>query len=321
LRDYSRCGCAIRKADFQSRPFGSFTDSSGERGDLGCGQYSKPPNPLCPICHGKGKIAGTERQLGLEPTPEQYIANMTAVFHEVKRVLRKDGTCWVNMGDCYAGSGKGYGSDHGKAVITDGDISKTDWDKVRLAAKQLVGQPWRLAFALQADGWYLRSDIIWAKPNPMPESVTDRPTRAHEYIFLLSKSPRYFYDQEAVREKSGVSGGYVWTKSAYEGKDLINNFMETNPIRTEERTGRNSRTVWEIAIQPYPEAHFATFPEELPRRCIKAGTSEKGCCPKCGASWERILEKKPGTMNIQISSCKTMVKKEAKKDDNGGESA
>jgi hypothetical protein len=116
------------------------------------------------------------------------------------------------MGDCYAGSGKGYGSDHGKAVITDGDISKTDWDKVRLAAKQLVGQPWRLAFALQADGWYLRSDIIWAKPNPMPESVTDRPTRAHEYIFLLSKSPRYFYDQEAVRENlelqnDGQEGG------------------------------------------------------------------------------------------------------------------
>jgi hypothetical protein len=96
----------------------------------------------------------------------------------------------------------------------------------------------------------------------------------------------------------------VWTKSAYEGKDLINNFMETNPIRTEERTGRNSRTVWEIAIQPYPEAHFATFPEELPRRCIKAGTSEKGCCPKCGASWERILEKKPGTMNIRVRDAK-----------------
>jgi DNA modification methylase len=226
---------------------------------------------------------------------------MVQVFHEVKRVLRKDGTCWVNMGDCYSGSGRGADAKYANQSLSeDSERIKPDWDICGLKPKDLVGQPWRLAFALQADGWYLRSDIIWAKPNPMPESVTDRPTKAHEYIFLLSKSPRYFYDQEAVREKNVNPDrtNYAPGKEAYS----VGNIHGPNDSRASRNdgfkayaegktcNGRNSRTVWEIATQPYPEAHFATFPEELPRRCIKAGTSEKGCCPKCGSPWERKTE-------------------------------
>jgi len=259
LRDYSRCGCSIR-----SHKPGEFETD----GDQGNGVFSKVSDRFCPICHGTGVVPGTEKQLGLESTPEGYLMDMVDVFREIKRVLRSDGTCWINMGDTFRD-------------------------------KQLVGQPWRLALALQDDGWYLRSDIIWSKPNPMPESVTDRPTKSHEYIFLLSKSPRYFYDQEAVREPQKECS-IERAKYSYAGFQKFENADHSsvnyiNP-RTEEAVrqrqldgvGRNSRTVWEIATQPYPEAHFATFPEEIPRRCIKAGTSEKGCCPKCGAPWERI---------------------------------
>jgi hypothetical protein len=165
--------------------------------------------------------------------------------------------------------------------------------------KQLAGIPWRLALALQADGWYLRADIIWAKPNPMPESVTDRPTKSHEYVFLLSKGPRYFYDAEAVRENLN---GATWNSAADFGVcDAHKRQVESDPekFRTrgvgtyhldENRTGRNARTVWTIPTQAYPDAHFATFPEELPRRCIAAGTSERGCCPRCGAGWVRVVE-------------------------------
>jgi DNA modification methylase len=224
---------------------------------------------------------------------------MTAAFHEVKRVLRKDGTLWCNMGDCYAHTGACGGES------PDGPRRPRELDRIAqermgvrvpegLKPKDLVGQPWRLAFALQADGWYLRSDIIWAKPNPMPESVTDRPTKAHEYIFLLSKSPRYFYDQEAVREKS--ADPYSWEEYQKQLGHSFGGSIETrfgidkHDGGRSHPAGRNSRTVWEIATQPYAAAHFATFPEELPRRCIKAGTSEKGCCPKCGSPWERITE-------------------------------
>jgi len=244
-----------------------------------------------------------EGQLGLEKTPEEYITKMVEIFREVKRVLRKDGVLFLNMGDSYASEfqrGTAWG-DHSKKLLkitgAHGELGpKRDWSIWDLKPKDLVGMPWRLAFALQADGWWLRSDIIWSKPNPMPESVTDRPTKAHEYIFLLTKNSKYFYDQEAVREES--TGSYKSSDFIPASqKDLLAGF-KTGPSgasfnnRTDdERRGRNSRTVWEIATQPYAEAHFATFPEELPRRCIKAGTSEKGCCPKCGNPWERIVEK------------------------------
>lgn len=258
---------------------------------------------LCGAWHG---------QLGLEPTPELYVQHIVQVFREVKRVLRDDGTLWLNMGDCYnshPGSISGYGLWSG---LTNPEY-QAEKGSVNLRSgipgfkpKDLIGIPWRVAFALQADGWYLRSDIIWAKPNPMPESVTDRPTKAHEYVFLLSKSARYFYDADAVRETYAKSSlerinyplsgsksleGVDWKVRAEGWKD-----------RFEKKGGHNLRTVWTISTQPYPEAHFATFPEALAERCIKAGTSEKGCCGVCGAAWERIVDAKPNPSKADFDS-------------------
>jgi DNA modification methylase len=244
---------------------------------------------------------GSPGQLGLERTPEEYVANLVAVFREVRRVLRADGTVWLNLGDSYANTGGMTGGTAGK----DGGAAR----KARmfeggyralspgLKPKDLVGIPWRVAFALQADGWYLRSDIIWAKPNPMPESVTDRPTKSHEYIFLLSKSPRYYFDADAVREPH-ESAMEQWRQThgrlegqgpkAIDGRSSGNGTANRRGMG--DPAGRNIRSVWTMATQPYPGAHFATFPESLPERCIKAGTSEKGVCPACGAPWHRVTE-------------------------------
>jgi len=224
---------------------------------------------------------GVDGQIGLEPTPELYVENMVSIFRDVRRVLRSDGTLWLNMGDSYAGSGAGgggnrKGNEHGQhnAVAKKGRPSALPTHK----PKDLVGIPWRVAFALQADGWYLRCDIIWSKPNPMPESVTDRPTKAHEYIFLLTKSARYYYDAEAISEPANIHIGQVLAnresgtgkaRGMYGQADRQGNFKPAP-------SGRNKRSVWEIPTQPYSEAHFATFPEALVRPCILAGTSEAG---------------------------------------------
>jgi DNA modification methylase len=231
-------------------------------------------------------------EMGLEPTPDAYIARMVEVFREIRRVLRRDGTCWINLGDSYAGAPAG---NTGAPHLADGGAFRGDkpFDSSKgtgLKPKDLVGIPWRLAFALQADGWYLRSDIIWSKPNPMPESVTDRPTKAHEYVFLLTRSARYFYDADAIREPHQPDGR-IKTIHAHAVNGSHENYanMGTDQERWP-NGGRNARSVWTIATQPYAEAHFATFPEELPRRCIAAGTSERGCCPECGAPWEREVE-------------------------------
>jgi len=210
---------------------------------------------------------GVEGQIGLEPSPEEYVQKIVAVFREAWRVLRDDGTLWLNLGDCYARSRSAWG----------------------LKAKDLVGIPWRVAFALQADGWYLRSDIIWAKPNAMPESVRDRPTKSHEHVFLLAKQARYFYDADAIREESHYRApkGSGTGRGRYSGDEMgsvPSGGVSANPL------GRNRRTVWEIATQPMPEAHFATFPEKLVEPCIRAGTSDRGCCPECGAPWRRVVE-------------------------------
>ena len=244
-------------------------------------------------------------ELGLEPTPDEYVANMVNVFREVKRVLRDDGTLWLNLGDSFFGSWGNYGGQNrGNGTqrdITNGSqVPNPAYDGLEqfrpptagkidgLKPKDLVGIPWRVAFALQADGWYLRSDIIWHKPNPMPESVTDRPTKAHEYIFLLSKSARYYYDAEAVREKSeGVTGGGFSQK--YAEQQPAHGAMRLD--RPADNGSRNRRTVWTIATAPYSGAHFATFPPKLVEPCILAGTSERGCCPACGAPWERVVER------------------------------
>jgi DNA modification methylase len=247
---------------------------------------------------GKCGATRVDQQLGLEPTPDAYVQNRVDVFREVRRVLRADGTCWVNLGDSYAAS---QTSDRHFCQPTGPHGTPATKHPPQMGAmrtavgglkpKDLVGIPWRVAFALQADGWYLRSDIVWSKPNPMPESVTDRPTKAHEYVFLLTRSPRYFFDADAVREPAqprpqpdtdaktiSPNGDTPWLNNRYAAGA---SGYGHNPA------GRNIRSVWEIATQPYPEAHFATFPEALPERCIKAGTSERGCCPVCGAPWER----------------------------------
>jgi DNA modification methylase len=239
---------------------------------------------------------GIEGQFGLEATPEEYLARMVEVFREVRRVLRDDGTCWVNMGDTYNsrlnGSHGGWNGSTPTPQRTMNDGADVEISAPGYKPKDLIGMPWRLAFALQADGWYLRADIIWAKPNPMPESVTDRPTKAHEYIFLLTKAARYFYDGEAIREaaeygrsldRDGEARG-PWTASTARGECRGGSRSHSFAA------GRNGRSVWTIPSAPYPEAHFATFPPELARRCIVAGTSAKGCCAECGAPWVREVQ-------------------------------
>jgi len=219
-------------------------------------------------------------------------------------VLRPDGTLWLNMGDCYHSGDRGgyqntqtrYDSLQSSNLASDFIGAPNRMPQAGLKDKDLVGMPWRVAFALQADGWWLRSDIIWSKPNPMPESVTDRPTKAHEYVFLLARSGRYFYDADAVREESAGE----WNSASMGNRPkIVQSGTDPERMRTwghgtfhrdEARSGRNKRTVWEIPTQPYPEAHFATFPEALVLPCIQAGTSERGCCPKCGAPWERVME-------------------------------
>ena len=217
----------------------------------------------------------TDRQLGLEATPEEFVAKMVNVFREVRRVLRDDGTCWVNLGDTYnaynAAAGPSSSCSEGSASDTQRPQLKSGYGLLAkgLKPKDLCGIPWRVAFALQADGWYLRSDIIWAKPNPMPESVTDRPTKSHEYVFLLSKSRRYFFDADAVREahaapeRNGESNT-GWDFGNYNAGNSKHK-LKYNPL------GRNIRTVWNIATHPFPDAHFATFPPKLVEPCVKAG--------------------------------------------------
>jgi DNA modification methylase len=243
---------------------------------------------------------GMPGQIGLEPTIGEYVERIVAVFREIRRVLRDDGTMWLNLGDSYAREGGTQGGGNRELMHLEG--TQRRMTKIPagsgLKPKDLIGQPWRVAFALQADGWYLRSEIIWHKPNPMPESVTDRPTKSHEQIFLLSKSERYFFDNEAVRE-SAVRG---YAGSRFDvGKTAIHQLSRASGAEREESSGRNVRSVWTIPTAPYPEAHFATFPPEIPKRCILAGTSAKGACAECGAPWERIVEtgELAGEANIQ----------------------
>jgi len=255
---------------------------------------------------------GNDGQLGLEATPEEYVANLVAVFREVRRVLAGDGTLWLNLGDSYAGGNYRGGGVDTASEKQRSNFGTTDFMATKatvppgLKPKDLVGIPWRVAFALQADGWYLRSDIIWSKPNPMPESVTDRPTKAHEYVFLMTKAARYFYDADAVRESVSASTHMRMSQAvaAQEGSHRANGGAKTNgPMRavlrgssrkvTAEGSGikqnesfeaacslpvneRNKRDVWTVTTQPYPEAHFATYPEKLVEPCVLAG------CPAGG---------------------------------------
>jgi len=265
---------------------------------------------------------GVSGQLGLERTPEEYVAKMVSVFQEARRALREDGTLWLNMGDSYAADRGGTsmpaetlaGGEHGRGEPKHRRGRSEKYEPRRdarcygLKHKDLVGIPWRLAFALQADGWWLRSDIIWSKPNPMPESVTDRPTKAHEYVFLLSKSANYYYDAAAIRRPMAETSISRLAQDVEHqtGSQRANGGAKTNgnmkAVRRSDKQrghsrrhagfndrwdqmtreeqmegGANARTVWEIATQPYAQAHFATFPEELARRCIVAGSRPGDC--------------------------------------------
>jgi DNA modification methylase len=294
LRDYGTGSWAggDEECDHKGAPLAS--DKSGLAGytseNVKVRTNSVPFKAIC----GKCGAQRVDQQLGLEPTPELYVANMVAVFREVRRVLRRDGTCWLNVGDSY-NAGRDGGWAGGKKALNEGrDLDaiyqgRSGANAPGLKPKDLVGIPWRLAFALQADGWYLRSEIIWAKPNPMPESVTDRPTKSHEQVFLLTRSPRYFFDQEAVREDYTPDGRAVTTVQSGSGAIGLKGISERERWA---HSGRNLRSVWEIATQAYPEAHFATYPEALVERCVKAGTSERGACSECGAPWERETERR-----------------------------
>lgn len=242
-------------------------------------------------------------QIGLEPTPEAFVATLVEVFRGVRRVLRDDGTLWVNIGDCYAGSGKGTGKAgtiQGKSRTWGDEAGTPTGTFAGIKAKDMIGIPWMLAFALRADGWYLRSDIIWDKPAPMPESVKDRPTSSHEHLFLLSKSRSYFYDGDAIREpyNEGSAGRYQYSLQnttptrRQPGGDAPDGMriQGMNPL------GRGKRDVWRVASVNFTGAHFATFPPKLILPCILAGTSEKGGCPVCGAPWRRVVEVGGGTI-------------------------
>ena len=224
---------------------------------------------------------GHDGQIGLEQTPDAFVAELVAVFREVKRVLRDDGTLWLNLGDSYCNS-NGYAraqpefqrKGRNDAPANDRDLSALH--AAGLKTKDLIGIPWRVAFALQADGWYLRQDIIWHKPNPMPESVKDRCTKAHEYIFLLSKSERYFYDADAIREPHAeVSIERVkrpfHLSEHVEGR-AVNQPEDGDMSRFLHPNGRNRRTVWTVPTSPFKGAHFATFPPDLIEPCVKAGS-------------------------------------------------
>ena len=225
---------------------------------------------------------GADGQLGLEETPADHVANMVEVFREVRRVLREDGTLWLNYGDTYAAQTKRTGRNDAGSKFRPGRAEAGPTRSVRaslgasLKPNALCGIPWRGAFALHEDGWWLRQDIIWHKPNPMPESCTDRCTKSHEYIFLLAKSPRYYYDAEAIKEaaaKAGViPGGGKKTDAGRNDGDRDGRSMCTEPVCET----RNRRSVWTIATAPYPGAHFATFPPDLVKPCIMAGCPDGG---------------------------------------------
>lgn len=295
------------------------------------------------------KCGAWRGELGLEPSIALYLQHMVLVFREVRRVLRVDGTCWLNIGDSYASNGGhtdtkcndrrgqyniGRRPEHSMRSFRQGkDCDPKRGERAAgqpiratsgLKPKNLCLIPFRLALALQTAGWWVRSDIIWNKPNPMPESCTDRPTKAHEYVFLLTKSESYFYDHEAIKEQSvsdhdsgnkqrkpgceviagasHVGRSIPWTNGKHSiadpqspGRRMVESVAKCrarganheNPFGA----ARNKRSVWTINPEPFPEAHFATFPQKLVEPCILAGTSARGCCPHCGAPWERVVEK------------------------------
>jgi len=253
-----------------------------------------------------------DRQIGLEATPEEFVDALVAVFREVRRVLRSDGTLWLNLGDSYATRWSSRRSDGGRAGLAPGvDRARHHAPPAGYKNKDLIGIPWMVAFALRADGWYLRSEIVWAKPNPMPESVTDRPTRAHEQIFLLTKRPSYYFDAQAIREPavSPFDDGATWEERKAAGATWGNVENPKSGGGTQRavlgagvsahlgdgRT-RNRRDVWTVATRPFADAHFATFPPDLIEPCVLAGAPRGGVVldPFAGAGTTGLVAVRAG---------------------------
>lgn len=245
------------------------------------------------VCRKCGAVR-TDTQIGNEPTPEVYTAKMVEVFREVRRVLRSDGTLWVNLGDSYNAAGRqghgtrvGHKENHRASMNGSQESRPTAPD---LKPKDLIGIPWRVALALQADGWYFRMDIIWAKPNPMPESVTDRCTKAHEYIFHFSKSEQYYYDADAIKEPAVTSDRPSAPRGSFQGKTEAMADTRQNSFRAVVEW-RNKRSVWTIASDPSPKKHFAIYPAALVEPCILAGSYENDTIldPFCGSGTTGII--------------------------------
>lgn len=277
LRDYGTAkwvggdpNCSHRNAELSTRFNRTMTDASSiQKGNLGSDvrKYVK----VCPDC---GAVR-EDNQIGLEEKPEEYIESLVEVFREVKRILKPEGTLWVNIGDSYNGNKTGNTEvNKHKGVVTD-TFKKKKWSGAK--TKDLIGIPWLLAFALRNDGWYLRQDIIWHKPNPMPESVKDRCTKSHEYIFLLSKRPKYYFDYKAIQEPANYKDatGIKFGGTKY-GDNDDTKFATYSGNKYQSDGTRNKRDVWSVIPSHYKEAHFATFPEELVKPMLLAG------CPKDG---------------------------------------
>lgn len=314
--------------DFQPRSERPNVSASGiGRGGDYADEQAKANAVYRDVC-GKCGAKREDQQIGAEPLHDCgthgkaqcgqcFVCSMVAVFSEVRRVLRDDGTLWLNLGDSYSGGGSGqnFSKEHGSTANGTTDIIggfghiKTTRNPHNLGLKSgdLVGIPWRVALALQANEWILRQDIIWAKPNPMPESVENRCTKSHEYFFLLAKQEGYYYDCEAVKEESSGSRnpktgfGTVRAKAdtlTAEQKDMQRTQFADNTHHDDvDKTGRNKRSVWWVSTKPYPGAHFAVFPDKLITPCILASTSEHGCCAKCGAQYERVVSKTGAVVN------------------------
>ena len=298
LRDY---GTAAWEGGDSSCPHQRMTKISKDTATGHKGMFEKGQvvgdaiyKSVCPEC-GAVRI---DDQLGLESTPEQYVDNMVLIFREVWRVLKKDGTLWLNLGDSYCGTGsKGDWTDPKHKDGRNGQVVALNNKIKGLKPKDLVGIPWRVAFALQADGWYLRSDIIWAKPNPMPESVTDRPTKSHEHIFLMSKSKQYYYDAEAIKEETNDLN--TKPRSFRKGDSDV---TLRNDEGNEYSPNRNKRDVWTVNTHSYKEAHFATFPPKLIEPCILAGTPKEGLVldPFAGSGTVAFVSKDHNRKSISI---------------------
>jgi DNA modification methylase len=261
---------------------------------------------------------GVPGQIGLERTPREFIGRLVDVFREVRRVLRSDGTLWVNMGDSYVSHKPRGGATHSQStgfgdqsVAFAAALNSVDLRGKGYKNKDLLGVPWMLAFALRDDGWYLRSDVIWHKPNPMPESVTDRPTKAHEYLFLLAKSEKYYYDADAIKEKalapppSDEGTRDRWEERKAMGEGPRRGYSQNQPKGCSQvgiGEYRNKRTVWTLATLPTPDAHFATFPIEIPETCILAGCPADGVAldPFAGSGTTGLAALKHGRRFVGI---------------------